>query len=57
MDGVRRSRKDWFSMTLGEGQRGKITRVAEQKRTSMGAIVRQCIDLGLERIENTDAIL
>lgn len=49
--------KDWFTMTLGEGQREKITRAAELKRTSMGAIVRQCIDLGIARMERADSVL
>jgi len=49
--------KDWFTMTLGEGQREKITRVAELKRTSMGAIVRQAIDIGIARMEKADSIL
>ncbi len=49
--------KDWFSLTLGEGQREKITIAAELKRTSMGAIVRQAIDVGLARMEKADTIL
>lgn len=48
---------DWFSLTLGEGQREKLTRVAEQKRTSMGAIARQCLDIGIARMEKADDLL
>jgi len=49
--------KDWFTLTLADGQREKIARAAELKRTSMGAIVRQCIDVGISRMEKADAIL
>ena len=49
--------KDWFTLTLADGQREKIARAAELKRTSMGAIVRQCVDLGLARMERADSVL
>jgi len=48
---------DWFCLTLGEGQREKITKMAEQKRTSRGAIARMCIDIGIARMERAEEIL
>jgi len=49
--------RNWLTVVLANGQRERIQKIADTRRASKGAVVRQCIDLGLERIERAEDIL
>jgi len=47
----------WTSTLLPIDQLEKLSAIAKKKRTNRSAIIRHCLDLGIERIENADKVL
>jgi hypothetical protein len=49
--------RNWFTLVLASGQRERIQKIADIRRASSGAVVRQCVDIGLKQIEMAEKIL
>lgn len=49
--------RNWLTVVLANGQRERIQKIADTRRASKGAVVRQCIDIGLKQIEMAENIL
>ena len=47
----------WTSTLLPIDQLEKINEIANRKRTTRSAIIRHCLDLGIERLEDADKVL